>query len=89
MRTEDFAIHVLTICIYFGGSETSGRRTAKHNAAVGGVPNSPHRFGLGRDVVWDEVPPLHEVIDYARGLGLFVIREEDHDHFQPADWTPS
>jgi hypothetical protein len=88
MRPEDFAYHVLAVCTHFGGSETSGRRTDKHNAAVGGVPDSPHRFGLGRDVVYDEVPELQRVIDFARTLGLVVIREKDHDHFQPADWTP-
>jgi len=89
MLPREFSYFVDSICIHFGGSLTSSRRTEKHNAAVGGVPNSPHLLGLGADVVYDEVPELQRVVDHARYLGLVVIREKDHDHFQPADWKPS
>jgi len=88
MYAEVFGPRVLSVCRFFGGSITSWQRTEKHNAAVGGVPSSPHLAGCGADVVYDEVPELQRVVDYCRLVGLVVIREKDHDHFQPADWTP-
>jgi len=89
MTPTQFAQMVDAACLYFLGSLTSGRRTARHNARVGGVPNSPHVAGFGADVVYDVVPPLTDVMQFVEPLGLVVIREKDHDHFQPADWTPS
>lgn len=84
-----FGATMLSVCDHFGASITSWQRTVRHNATVGGVANSPHLVGVGVDVVYDQVPELDQVIDFIRPLGLAVIREADHDHFQPADWGTS
>jgi len=89
MLPSDFAGRVDNIAQHFGGSVTSCRRTREHNALVGGVENSPHVYGVGADVVWDKVPELPRVQGYAMALNLHVIREKDHDHFQPVDWRPA
>ena len=83
------ALAVLDFVCRFRASVTSGPRTEKRNAIVGGVKNSAHVAGVGYDVVYDVTPPLDEVQVYAHRLGLRVIREDDHDHLQPLDWSPS
>lgn len=75
-----------------GASQTSGLRSFKHNAEVGGKPFSPHLFGLGLDLVYDDLTMLTDPVKGARNkeianrLGLFLLREGDHDHLQPLDW---
>lgn len=87
MGVDIFALAVHTYCTEFKASETSGRRTFKHNHAVGGKSDSAHLFGLGKDVVYDEAPPD---VDHASAFlatqGLMLIREGDHDHLQPIGW---
>ncbi len=69
------------------GSVTSWKRTVAHNAAVGGVKYSAHLFGLGLDVVYDAPVEKAVAVEYARRLGLKLLREADHDHLQPLTWT--
>jgi hypothetical protein len=68
------------------GSVTSGGRSPNRNARVGGKPNSAHLLDLGADVIHDGLTsgPARETL--ARGLGLRLIVEDDHDHLQPLDW---
>jgi hypothetical protein len=86
MSRTAFWIAVQVMLSRYKGSETSGARTPKHNEEVGGKPDSPHLVGLGQDVVWDDPPRLVELQLNAQAIHLVVIRDKDHDHFQPADW---
>jgi hypothetical protein len=63
-------------------SVTSWGRTAKRNAAVGGVPNSQHLDWMAVDVVPDEWDTHGEIIKDAKALGLKAINEGDHLHIQ-------
>jgi hypothetical protein len=40
------------------------------------------------DVVYDQQEPVDFRQGLAHSLGLVVLREETHDHLQPADWRP-
>lgn len=51
-------------------SSTSGKRSVKHNAAVGGNPKSKHLYGLAQDYVSDH-GRFTKAIDTARFLGLW------------------
>lgn len=53
MTPGEFDSAVTIYCAMVGGSETGGRRTYLRNILVNGVTFSPHRFGLGRDVILD------------------------------------
>lgn len=75
-------------CAIFDASVTSYGRTQKRNADVGGVAQSPHRYWVAADVVYDVPPTDASVSIHAHRLGLKVIRADDHDHLQPADWLP-
>ena len=77
-----FSDKVLALCLIYDCSETSGFRTEKRNKAVGGVPNSRHKVGLGRDIVLDVPVRTEEVCRAARRLGLWVLVEDDHIHLQ-------
>ena len=89
MTHADFSDAVLSFCILFEASETSGFRTGLRNEKVGGVPLSAHRVGLGKDVVYDSTPPNEATAKArAQSLGLKLIREEGHDHLQPWEWLP-
>lgn len=68
------------------GSVTSGGRSLERNNQVGGVPNSPHLLDLGADIVHDGAMPAAQRETLARGLGLTLVVEGDHDHLQPIDW---
>jgi hypothetical protein len=87
MTVGDFWSHVAQYRRQVGGSVTSGGRGIQRNAAVGGKPNSPHLLDLGADVVHDggTSDAARELI--ARGLGLTLVIEGDHDHLQPVDWN--
>lgn len=50
---------------------TSGYRCAKHNKAVGGVENSPHKRGMAADVRAAGIPPA-DLFRRARDLGIFT-----------------
>ena len=77
-----FSDKVLALCLIYDCSETSGFRTEKRNAIVGGAPNSRHMEALARDIVPDD-PGLTDLIcQSARRLGLWVLVESDHIHLQ-------
>lgn len=86
MTREDFADAVIAYEAITGASETSGGRTARHNAKVGGVAHSAHLAHRAVDVVYDDPPPKEERWSWAERLGLRLIVEDDHDHLQPLDW---
>ena len=86
MTRAEFNDAADTYCALFSASSTSGRRTRHHNAAVGGVPNSAHLYGLGLDVIPDSNPEPAAASEAARRLGLRLIIESDHHHLQPLDW---
>jgi hypothetical protein len=86
MNPFQFWNALMGYCYAEGGSVTSYGRTQKHNQAVGGVPNSGHRYWVAADVVYDSPRPTEERLRVAQGLGLRVIIEDDHDHLQPFDW---
>ena len=69
-----------------GGSVTSGGRSPNRNAQVGGKPNSAHLLDLAADVVPDGLTSDAARETLARGLGLMLIIEADHDHLQPMEW---
>lgn len=55
--TKDFCWFVWELCLDYSGSVTSGCRSVKRNASVGGSPLSKHTikggWGLACDVVFD------------------------------------
>lgn len=82
-----FQMAVTKYCEAAGASETSGYRTPLHNRRVGGIEESPHLLGLGRDVVYDGSEITHGMRErLAAELGLELVHESDHDHVQPAGW---
>lgn len=72
-------------CSYL--SETSGTRSEGRNAAVGGHPESKHRYGIGKDFV-SEDGDYSEAADEALLLGLwFIVHDKgtgSHLHVQGA-----
>lgn len=88
MTVGEFHEAVYQYCLLTGGYTTSGIRTKKHNAAVGGVPFSPHLFALGEDILYDDVATHTDParLEIAKRLGLKIVVEGDHDHAQPWDW---
>lgn len=86
MTAGEFAVALRQYCLMLDGSITSYGRTTARNKAVGGVPNSAHRFWVGADVVYDSPVDADVAKETGRRLGLFVLREDDHDHLQPLDW---
>jgi len=87
MTRAEFDEAAATFCALTGGSVTSWTRTVPHNTAVGGVKNSAHLYGLAVDVVYDTPQALPLTMERARRLGLKLIREGDHDHVQPWNWS--
>jgi len=88
MTPEAFFSALRAYCGYFRASVTSYGRTGPHNIAVGGVRYSGHLLWLAADVAYDGSPPLEDRVAIARGLGLVVVVEADHDHLEPADYSP-
>jgi Peptidase M15 len=89
MTRAEFLDAAYDLCQKYRASTTSWFRTDAHNKAVGGVPHSPHRFGLAVDVTYDTPLTADQktmFIEDAKRLGIFVLPEGDHDHLQPADW---
>lgn len=64
------------------GQMTSGRRTVRGNAAVGGVPNSDHLRGDAADFVPAQGQTMRQLYQQARRHfpGATVINEGDHVH---------
>lgn len=86
MTPPGFAACLVAYCYATGGSVTSWGRTGKHNAAVGGHPQSLHLVFLAADVVYDA--PIDEAAAriLASRFSLRLVREGDHDHLQASGW---
>ena len=70
-------------------NQTSGRRSVKRNAAVGGHVESKHILGMAKDYVFDG--PIHQLdidrmLEEAKGLGLWPVYHDtgsgSHLHVQ-------
>jgi hypothetical protein len=73
------------LCALYSASVTSGARTAKRNADVGGSDTSKHQLeygALGWDLVPDEPGDAGPLTQAARILGFKVQPEGDHVHLQ-------
>lgn len=68
-----------------GETVTSTKRSASHNKAVGGVPNSYHLTGQARDSVPPRGMTMAAYAEQLRRLNphLEVINEGDHVHMEP------
>lgn len=67
---------------------TSGYRTAEHNRAVGGVPNSRHLSGEAVDLVPRPGETVAQLYARVRNVpGVKAINEGDHVHVQRAGGT--
>ena len=86
MTLHDFVDAAIRYCAMTSASVTSWGRTTIHNAAVGGVSHSAHRYWLGLDVVYDAAALPEFRLETASRLGLRLIAEGDHDHLQPTNW---
>jgi hypothetical protein len=82
-----FRVALVLWCYLFEGRETSGIRTPRHNRDRKGVEYSAHQVGLASDVSYFTPPPIEKARAWAQRLGLRLVREKDHDHLQPRDWT--
>ena len=60
---------------------TSGRRCKKHNAKIGGVPNSYHTQGLAADVKADD---MQKLFDALKSVKTFTYIEA-HDSYIHVD----
>ena len=78
---------VLKYALRWPFSETSGYRTKKRNAAVGGGTNSRHMLGLAVDVVFDEPADRVPCITAMKAdhKDWDVVNEGDHVH---VEWDP-
>lgn len=70
------------LAVVYQSSVTSGRRTAKRNAAVGGKPASCHQDGMAADLVPDNVADRAPLLQAAHRLGLDAVDEGDHIHLE-------
>ena len=87
MTVGIFCENVKALVEPHGGSVTSWGRSDKRNQSVGGIPNGPHTWWLGADIVYDDaVPNILALQSEATRLGLKVIREPGHDHIQPLNF---
>jgi len=87
MAPHDFGDRCDALAYKWGLSLTSGDRTIKRNAAVGGNPNSVHLLqGMARDYVPDNPANAADVMGDARRLGLWSVYHDKgsgkHLHFQ-------
>jgi hypothetical protein len=85
MTIAQFAEAVAQIGQKYQGSITSWGRTVKHSIQVGGFNGDPHTWWLGADMTYDS-PPTPNLDADATKLGLHVIHEGSHDHYQPIGW---
>ena len=74
---------------------TSGYRTRKHNALVGGVNGSSHTKGLAVDISCKGSAQRFKIIYYALKVGFtrigvsgnFIHLDNDHNKIQNVIWT--
>jgi hypothetical protein len=83
MTPAQFHSALIAYCYATRASQTSGGRTPKRNALVGGVKDSNHLQWLAADVVYDEPLPKAMRDRIAARFGLEVVEEADHDHLEP------
>ena len=85
----EFWLDCYVICTRFNGSESSGYRTEKHNTQVGGKPDSLHRFGYAKDIVFDDNSVIDDAISFAHGLGYDCLFHDGHLHVEyDPRWKP-
>jgi uncharacterized protein YcbK (DUF882 family) len=63
-------------------SVSSFWRTAKHNAAVGGMKTSHHLAAKAMDCVLDDRAQSTKLIAAAHAAGLQAVNEGDHIHIE-------
>jgi len=79
MTFESKVRRVLLVC---PGSVTSGKRSRKRNARVGGVRNSMHLLDLAKDVVLDTRADAKLFMQLCKRLKLWTLDEGNHIHVQ-------
>ena len=89
MDLVSFCAIVHTIVIRNKGSVTSWIRSAKHNAAVGGVPNSLHLLGAAVDIVFDDPAGESQAIAEFTAAHIHTYKETDHLHAENRDAPPT
>ena len=82
MTPLEFHQVVMDLATKYDFSETSGHRSRKRNAAVGGNVNSRHLSYRARDVVLDDLIETDAFIADARRAGIVAVLESDHIHLQ-------
>jgi Peptidase M15 len=71
---------VVDAAMQYTFSVSSWGRTAKHNAAVGGVPDSEHLKFQAVDLIWDADADRTGLRAYFEKLDYFVLDEGTHIH---------
>ena len=82
MTHHDYTDCILCLATRYDFSVTSWGRTAKHNADVGGKPNTRHLLFLAVDIVLDDATEIGLLTADATRMGLTVVDEADHIHIQ-------
>ena len=92
---SEFNTYIEVLCQEHDGSETSGGRTEKRNAIVGGVATSRHRWprcAAAKDVVFDTRMGFEAAAKAGRKCGLKVLEypERLQLHFAAlGSWVPA
>jgi hypothetical protein len=87
MTPVEFAAAIIEIGQKYDGSVRSWGRTVAHSIAVGGFASDPHTWWLGCDMTYDSPPVEHNLQADCARLGLRVLHEKSHDHYQPLGWV--
>lgn len=83
MLLGEFWEKAVLLCKEFDGSMTSGVRSEKRNAQVGGAGLSWHVTGLACDVVLDDPAKKAAFIQRGKMYGFpYILDEGDHVHLQ-------
>jgi uncharacterized protein YcbK (DUF882 family) len=87
MTPGQFRDQLLKYALRWPFSETSGYRTKKHNAAVGGGLNSKHLTGMAEDIEFDNFEDREPCMREMRAdhPDWDVVPEGDHVH---VEWDP-
>ena len=83
MTEERFNLVIHQACQIYSMSETSGHRTTKRNASVGGANDSQHLGWRCKDLVPDDLSRLGEIKTFLESQGLYVeplAQAKDHIH---------
>jgi len=82
MNIVDFSLLLVGLSARWKFSVVSWGRSEKHNAAVGGLPNSMHLYFLAVDVVLDDEKDTILFCEAVRRCGLISVNEPGHLHVQ-------